>query len=301
MGCMESRQKHREMGIIQSRKDFQVVMQSYDIYQIIEASDDPTNKMLPSRLLIHIFSFLDAESLNQVAQTSKYWCHLSNADEIWSSRFLKTWGQNWFDTYRQNKNDVSWKRAYKDKFDLEHNSDCSFKVLLAGTAGVGKTALMKRFVQNTFDEKYTPTPSLDLVNRGLRVGDTIVKLHVWDVGSRAYPRSKERVLKSIHGAIIVVDITSLKSLTSANDFIKDVNEAQVDTDLPIIIVGNKCDLDAEREFSKENVEEHVHKSSSLHYMEISAKTGQNIEEALSEICSEMIKQKKEEKLTDIAL
>jgi len=301
MGCAESRHKTREMGLLQPRKNITVSFATYDVFQLIDPSTDPINSSLPSTLLGDIFKYLDGESLNQVALTCKYWCSVSNNDKIWSSRFRKDWAIGWYAAYDQNKGANCWKLAYKDKFELEHNSDYQFKLVLAGTGSVGKTALIKRFVLNSFDDKYTPTLSLDLLTRGIRAGENVVKLQVWDIGSRAYSRSKDRVLKSIQGAVIVVDITSLKSLTTASDFIKDIEDAQPVNDFPIIIVGNKSDLDNEREFGKENIQEHL-PNKNIAYFEISAKDGTGIEQALSQLGVLMVQKKKEEeKLTEIAL
>ncbi|UCE45165.1 MAG: GTP-binding protein [Methanobacteriota archaeon] len=158
------------------------------------------------------------------------------------------------------------------------------KVCLLGDGAVGKTSLVRRFVFNAFDDKYLQSFGTKVSKKTVLLEDAEVNLMVWDIlGQRTQKNLHAAYYRGASGALAVCDCTrpeTLQSLSSWIDgFLSAVGEA------PIIVLVNKSDLDPA--FPLDDVRSFSDSIGSL-FMETSAKTGENVEEAFAEITRRMV-------------
>ncbi|MFO7618456.1 MAG: Rab family GTPase [Thermoplasmata archaeon] len=154
------------------------------------------------------------------------------------------------------------------------------KVLLIGDGAVGKTSLIRKFVTDKFDDKYITTIGTKITKKDMRYkagdGETLLTLMIWDIlGQKGYKGVQASSYKGAEGAMIVCDLTRKDTLASAIDYwIPELRK--VVGNVPLIFVGNKCDLIDERQISEEELCATATGYGSKSYVS-SAKTGENVE------------------------
>jgi len=153
------------------------------------------------------------------------------------------------------------------------------KVILTGDFKVGKTSLIRRFVENNFKEDYISTIGVEISKKSI-IMDESTKLNfvLWDIGGqigqiRPY---RQRFYDGANAAFIIVDRTR-DHLDSIKTWLKDIKES-VPSNIPIVIVGNKSDLNEEVVITEEQIKV-IAKQLDLHFIVTSAKTGENVNEA----------------------
>jgi len=166
--------------------------------------------------------------------------------------------------------------------------DYQFRLILIGDSTVGKSSLLRYFTDGKFAELCDPTVGVDFFARLVEVRPgTRVKLQLWDTAGQERFRSITRsYYRHSVGVIVVYDITNRASFEHASDWIQ---EAQLHIDpfrAVYIIVGHKTDLDSEREVSFREGKQ-LANSYDVHFLETSAKTGQNVEETFTVVAKEI--------------
>ena len=167
------------------------------------------------------------------------------------------------------------------------------KIVLLGDEGVGKSSLIVRYVKNKFKHEYISTMGVDFLIKNLTLpNEDSIKMVVWDIGGQQEWKAKLHLyLQGSDGAIIVSDLTRKKTLTGLNFWFDAIEKHLKIDDLPIVIVGNKLDLEKQRKVSSEEL-----KNASTHpTFETSAKTGETVEEMFSLIAEKVIAFKKKKK------
>lgn len=157
--------------------------------------------------------------------------------------------------------------------------DYLFKVIIVGDGGVGKTALTIRFSKDYFTEDYKMTIGVDFHVKTISIetdqGLIRTKLQIWDTGGQErFSSIRPMYYRGALGAIIVYDLTSYESFEHLPQWIEEV-KANIKSDVPILLVGNKSDLISHRAVSVENINNFTQKFN-LYYMETSAKTGEKV-------------------------
>lgn len=162
----------------------------------------------------------------------------------------------------------------------------AYKVVMVGDFGVGKTSLVQRFVDNSFSEEYLSSIGVSISKKNLiSKNDIDSKVMLWDIEGRT--ESKPIFKQYLMGAkafIIVVDLTSQKSIDSVKDHLKTCLES-VPT-APICIALNKNDLE-----TKLSVDSDIIKKMSPNIISVqksSAKSGEAVNEIFTEINEELI-------------
>ncbi len=153
------------------------------------------------------------------------------------------------------------------------------KLIVTGDFKVGKTSLIRRFVENNFKEDYISTIGVEISKKSI-IMDENTKLNfvLWDIGGqigqiRPY---RQRFYDGANAAFIVVDRTR-DHLDSIKTWFKDIKES-VPRNIPIVIVGNKSDLNKNIVITEEQIKV-IAKQLDLHFIVTSAKTGENVNEA----------------------
>lgn len=154
------------------------------------------------------------------------------------------------------------------------------KIALLGAAGVGKTSLVRRFVESLFDEKYLTTIGVKVDKRVITVGQDDVTLMIWDIaGAEEHFSVPSSYVKGAAGYLLVADGTRPDTLAVAARIAD-----QIDRDLgklPFVLVINKMDLtDAWRTGDADVASL---QGRALFTIRSSAKTGEGVEDAFANL------------------
>jgi len=159
------------------------------------------------------------------------------------------------------------------------NYNFLFKVLLVGDSSVGKTSIVNKYMSGVFKISSRITIGVDFHTIRMEIRDLVVKLQFWLLAE--HPRFQfllSSFCKSASGAIIMFDITRSDSLHRIPNWIEMIQTFA--GNVPIMLVGNKIDLNADREVSHEQIEMLVEQNHLIGYKEISVKKGENVEDML---------------------
>ena len=152
-----------------------------------------------------------------------------------------------------------------------------FKYIIIGSANVGKSQIVKRFITNVFNEKYGPTIGAEFGAKDIKIEDKIIRIQIWDTAGQERFRSiSTGYYKNCVCALIVYDIACRDSFNEISSWIEDCRTNSPKTVL-MALIGNKCDLEQYRNVSTEEGKELADKNEILFY-ESSAKDGTNIKE-----------------------
>jgi small GTP-binding protein len=166
------------------------------------------------------------------------------------------------------------------------------KICLLGDGEVGKTSLIQKFVYDKFDDMYLKTlgvkttKKIEEIDHPKGKGKVKVILVISDImGQFHFAKMLSSYLNGARGAIVVCDFTNKESLVNLQGWIEYVNK--VTGGIPIIIVGNKNDLEDQFEFTHSELKEFSREIKRPMVIS-SAKTGENVESmfrTLAEICA----------------
>ena len=159
------------------------------------------------------------------------------------------------------------------------------KIVLLGDAGCGKSSIVSRFIKNTFSEYQESTIGAAFVSK--KMNDYNIKFEIWDTaGQERYASLAPMYYRGAKAAIIVYDITNKSSFEKACLWVKKLSE-DVSNSIYIIIVGNKSDLELSRKIAKVTVEQ-FNNTSQYGFIEVSAKTSENINKIFENICQNIV-------------
>uniref|UniRef100_A0A6B2LJB4 Ras-related protein Rab-7b n=1 Tax=Arcella intermedia TaxID=1963864 RepID=A0A6B2LJB4_9EUKA len=166
------------------------------------------------------------------------------------------------------------------------------KVVLLGESGVGKTALLNRFLHKQFTSAYKSTIGADFLTQEIQINDRIVTLQIWDTAGQERFNSMGKVFyRGADCCIFVFDVTKPKTLSSLEFWIQEFqsNAGEVSSSFQYLVVGNRIDLENERSVPKGEALEWCKSHGGLKYIETSAKTGENVDRAFYSIATEVTK------------
>jgi small GTP-binding protein len=177
----------------------------------------------------------------------------------------------------------------------ESEFDYQKKICLFGDPAVGKTSLIRRFVEDAFDENYISTIGTNILSKLVKLympdsADTVmIKLLVWDLpGQKALSDIHAGYYKGVEGAMIVCDITRRDTLESLASWIHQFKKYSPDA--PFVILANKSDLLTQKAMEV-NEPEKVARSYGTHFFLTSAKTSDGVENAFHTLSFAMIRKK----------
>ena len=169
------------------------------------------------------------------------------------------------------------------------------KISVFGAKNVGKKTIAKsRFLEKPFDSDYMSTTGIEFSTKTLVVNDIEAKLQLflynpdkrfWDEKSLV---NLEIVIRGSHGAVIMYDITKMNSLEQLPQWVQIIKNNT--RDIPILLVGNKLDLKEQRKISKEQIETIKNEYNIASALEISVKTGENVEKLFSNLTNLILNQ-----------
>ena len=169
-----------------------------------------------------------------------------------------------------------------------------YKVILLGSIAVGKTSLLKKYIKNEFNNEYQCKIKSEFQTKILNINNqTQAKLTIWDTcGDEKYRAITRQYYRDGQGILLIYDVTNKSTFDDIPNWYQEIKD-NAPNDVVVILVANKTDLIKERKVSIEDGEA-MATNLSIDYLEISAKTGDNLHllfETLSHSMMEHIENK----------
>ena len=174
----------------------------------------------------------------------------------------------------------------EEPVESNESNEMIFKIILIGDTATGKTNILSRYINNTFEENSKPSIGVELSSKSFMINNDIINIQIWDTaGQERYKSITKAYYKGALGALVVYDITKKETFESVDKWINDLKHL-ADKKVSIVLVGNKSDLEGERQVSKEEGQMKA-QSNGLGFLETSALNGNNIELAFKTLVEEV--------------
>eukprot|EP01100_Stratorugosa_tubuloviscum_P007233 TRINITY_DN302_c0_g1_i1.p1 TRINITY_DN302_c0_g1~~TRINITY_DN302_c0_g1_i1.p1 ORF type:complete len:213 (-),score=94.43 TRINITY_DN302_c0_g1_i1:108-746(-) len=174
--------------------------------------------------------------------------------------------------------------------------DYLYKFIIIGDAATGKSCLLHRFIDDRFKKDSTHTIGVEFGSKIVEVGNKFIKLQIWDTAGQERFRSVTRsYYRGAAGALLVYDITSRDSYNHVSTWLTDA-KSLANSDIVIILVGNKTDLEADREVTYLEASRFAQENN-LIFLETSALSGSGVGEVFLK-CARTILSKIENGMID---
>ncbi|XP_055342758.1 ras-like protein 2 [Paramacrobiotus metropolitanus] len=158
----------------------------------------------------------------------------------------------------------------------------TYKIVVVGSGGVGKSALTIQFIQSYFVDSYDPTIE-DFYSKQCVIDDVVAKLEVLDTaGQEEFSAMREQYMRGGEGFLLVFSVTDRTSFDEIYRFHKQILRAKDRDEFPMLLVGNKADLEHQRVVSSEEAAD-VARQLRVPYVECSAKLKINVDKAFHDL------------------
>ena len=167
--------------------------------------------------------------------------------------------------------------------------DHLFKVLLIGDSGVGKSSILLRFCDNTFNQEQQSTIGVDFKVKTIKCSNKTIKMTLWDTaGQERFRTLTSSYYRGAQGIVLAYDITRRETFEYLPQWLKevDVYSPNGGKDVVKILVGNKIDLEDRVVTRKEG--EAWARSKGMMYLECSAKTSVGISQVFDELAAKVL-------------
>ena len=162
-------------------------------------------------------------------------------------------------------------------------SSLDLKIVVLGTAAVGKTSIINRYCNGSFLEDTLATMGCAFFSHTVQMEQTEISAILWDTaGEERFKAVAPSLLRGAQGLILVFDLTSLESFNDLGVYLNmflDTAEYDTNVPLPILLLGNKADLNSPA-VPQETIDAWMEKNHISQFMKVSAKTGEGIEESI---------------------
>jgi small GTP-binding protein len=166
--------------------------------------------------------------------------------------------------------------------------DHTVKTIVVGDSGIGKTCILVRFTRKLFEENVPSTLGVEFMSKILEWKGRRVELQLWDTAGQELFRSVTRgYYRGSIGAFLVYDITNHKSFEHVTEWLDEVKSA-AKPEVVCVLIGNKCDLAGHREVTEEEGKK-LASDLNISFFEVSAKEGNNIDEALLSVLDDVMR------------
>ena len=170
---------------------------------------------------------------------------------------------------------------------MEINYDYLFKVIIIGDSGIGKSALLYRFAEDTYNNNYISTIGVDFKIKTLFLNSNIIKLQIWDTaGQERFRTITTSYYRGAHIIFLCYDITDIQSFSNLEMWQKEINRF-AKPDVQIILCGTKNDLSSQRQISYEEGKKYAEQFG-FDFFETSAKNNKNVNEIFEKSSTNML-------------
>jgi len=164
--------------------------------------------------------------------------------------------------------------------DATGKHDVSYRVIVIGDSGVGKTNLLGRWVHNEFSYSTVATINVDWTSKVFRVKGKLAQVTFCDTaGQERYKSLTRQYCRGAHGVVLVYDITDRISFNHVENWLEEVKDANADRLPVLLMIGNKNDLGDKRDVSTEEALVCA-KKEGMYFLETSALDGSNCTKAM---------------------
>ncbi len=177
---------------------------------------------------------------------------------------------------------------------VQTSFDYLFKTIVVGDGAVGKTAITIRYATDKFQENYKMTIGVDFTIKMLKVKDKQIKCQIWDTGGQErFSKIRPLYYRGALGGLVVYDVTNRESFENLEKWFGEIEKNCI-RKVPIILVGNKIDLE-KRKVKKKEAKAYAAKKSKdfgyeITYLETSAKTGETIKKVFTNLIYMMVEE-----------
>ncbi len=163
------------------------------------------------------------------------------------------------------------------------------KICLLGEFSVGKTSLIRRFVEGVFDDRYLSTLGVKISRHTMQLAQTEMQLLIWDTaGGEAFEQVVQNYYRGAAGALLVCDLTRPETLAALRDYAGAFHRASPTT--PLVIAANKADLTTERRLADDDIAA-MATELAANWLFTSARTGEGVSEAFQRLGQQIIEQR----------
>ncbi|GAA0170098.1 small GTPase [Lithospermum erythrorhizon] len=168
----------------------------------------------------------------------------------------------------------------------EGDYDYLFKLVLIGDSGVGKSNLLSRFTRNEFNLESKSTIGVEFATKSLQIDSKVIKAQIWDTaGQERYRAITSAYYRGAVGALLVYDVTRHPTFENVKRWLKELRD-HTDPNIVVMLIGNKSDLRHLLAVSTEAGKSFA-EAESLYFMETSALEATNVENAFSEVLTQI--------------
>ena len=180
-----------------------------------------------------------------------------------------------------------------------NNKSEKLSLFLLGNSAVGKSTFINKYVNDSFSEKTLSTIGTEFAFKTMKLptGEDIILEFCDTAGMEAYRAISFNLIKRANGIFLLYDITERESFHKINNWIESIRDIKEDN-FPVILIGNKCDKEEERDIDKEEGQKLAEKNG-FPFFETSCKEGNNIEESVKLLVFDIIEKIKLERLKEI--
>ncbi|XP_071941652.1 ras-related protein Rab-13-like [Antedon mediterranea] len=169
----------------------------------------------------------------------------------------------------------------------ERSTGLGAKILVLGDSGVGKTRLVRRFVEDTFIPRYVATVGVDFRSKAVKVGGKELMLQIWDTaGQERFRSMTTTIFRGAEGAILVYDVSSRVSFDHLEDWIESIRKS-ADQNIRVVVVGNKTDKEDQIEVDARTGKK-FSELMGLNFFETSAQSGKNVDKPFNRLAKEIL-------------
>ena len=177
--------------------------------------------------------------------------------------------------------------SIEEESTIVEDYDEKIKIMIIGDSTVGKTSLLRKYIQNEFSSNFINTVGFDIQIKFLNINNKKIKLQISDTaGQERYRIVSKNFFNASEGFIIVYDITKRESFVNVNNWVEQIKEIAPNYSKSIIF-GNKCDLKEMRDIDINEGKELANKFN-FKFFETSAKEGININEGFEALVKEIM-------------
>jgi small GTP-binding protein len=163
----------------------------------------------------------------------------------------------------------------------------NMKVVVIGPEGVGKTAIIKRLIDNSFSDAVPSTVGVEFETTALSIDNRTIKLQIWDTAGQERFRSIAKAYyRNAAGVLLVFDLTERKSFDDLSSWVLDIR-ALCPPNAVVQLIGNKADQKFHRSVPIHEAENFASRHR-LSYIETSAKIGENVKEAFVRVAASVL-------------
>ncbi len=164
------------------------------------------------------------------------------------------------------------------------NPEYCFKAVVSGNSGVGKTSIVRYEVHNQFEQDNTATLVFEHFSKNYKICEKIIRIQIWDTcGNETYEEIMKNFYRSALCIFVVFSLDDENSFLNLDKWITDIKNINENESPIIVLIGNKKDIESERQITKEEIEKYCKKKEIDTYFETSAKTGEGIHELFKEV------------------